>query len=253
MLIEVLGASGGIGRGQGTTALRAGNVLIDAGSGLGELTLEEMRQIRHVFLTHAHLDHTVYLPFLIDSLFDHLVANQGCLEVMALPEVIGTLQRHMFNRKVWPDFSVLPSRRYPVMRFVPLAPWQRVDIGGAGGLGITPFPVSHRVPALGYRVASADLPPFVFSGDTTLDAELVVAFQRLGEIDTLMLECAFPDRHASLAKQSGHMTPALVRQLLGQLAHPPERLWISHLKPAYRGEIEAELIPVLHDYQWTCL
>ena len=31
-----------------------------------------MRQIRHVFFTHSHLDHTCGLPLLVDTIFDHL-------------------------------------------------------------------------------------------------------------------------------------------------------------------------------------
>jgi glyoxylase-like metal-dependent hydrolase (beta-lactamase superfamily II) len=43
------------------------NILIDAGTGVGDLTLEEMRQIDHVFLTHSHLDHIAALPLMLDA------------------------------------------------------------------------------------------------------------------------------------------------------------------------------------------
>ena len=46
------------------------DVLIDAGTGIGDLALEEIDPIRHVFLTHAHLDHIAGLPMLADSVFD---------------------------------------------------------------------------------------------------------------------------------------------------------------------------------------
>ena len=44
------------------------DVLIDAGTGIGDLELSDLDSIRHVFLTHAHLDqrgvlvHTPRLP-----------------------------------------------------------------------------------------------------------------------------------------------------------------------------------------------
>ena len=71
MRIRVLGCSGGIGSGSRTTALLIDDdVLIDAGTGIGDLELEDIDPIRHVFLTHAHLDHIAGLPMLADRVFD---------------------------------------------------------------------------------------------------------------------------------------------------------------------------------------
>jgi glyoxylase-like metal-dependent hydrolase (beta-lactamase superfamily II) len=44
-----------------------GDILIDAGTGVGDLTLDEMRGIDHVFLTHSHLDHVAALPLMVDA------------------------------------------------------------------------------------------------------------------------------------------------------------------------------------------
>ncbi|MFD2272138.1 MBL fold metallo-hydrolase [Undibacterium arcticum] len=43
------------------------DVLIDAGTGVGDLTLDEMVRIDHVFVTHSHLDHICSIPFLVDT------------------------------------------------------------------------------------------------------------------------------------------------------------------------------------------
>ena len=71
MRIRTLGCSGGIGAGSRTSSLLIDNdVLIDAGTGIGDLSLEDLDSIRHVFLTHSHLDHVAGLPMLVDRLFD---------------------------------------------------------------------------------------------------------------------------------------------------------------------------------------
>ena len=69
MRLRVLGCSGGIGgRHLRTTSfLLDSDVLIDAGTGVGDLTLAELSQIDHIFITHSHLDHVASIPFLVDT------------------------------------------------------------------------------------------------------------------------------------------------------------------------------------------
>lgn len=58
MKVRVLGCSGGINQGVATTSfLVDDDILIDAGTGVGDLSLEEMRRIKPVFISHSHLDH----------------------------------------------------------------------------------------------------------------------------------------------------------------------------------------------------
>ena len=60
MQIRVLGCSGSIAAGSRTTSfLLDDDVLIDAGTGVGDLTLDEMARIDHIFVTHSHLDHVL--------------------------------------------------------------------------------------------------------------------------------------------------------------------------------------------------
>ena len=66
MKIRVLGCSGGIGGSLRTTALLVDDdVLIDAGTGVGDLSLESLARIDHIFVTHSHLDHVTSIPFLV--------------------------------------------------------------------------------------------------------------------------------------------------------------------------------------------
>ncbi len=68
MQLRVLGCSGGIGDGRHTTSLLVdADILIDAGSGLTQLSREALARIDHLFLTHAHLDHILALPPMLDS------------------------------------------------------------------------------------------------------------------------------------------------------------------------------------------
>lgn len=119
MKVRVLGCSGAIARDCRTTSFLVNhNILIDAGTGVGDLTLEEMRQIDHVFLTHSHLDHIAALPLMLDAVSS---LRSQPVQVHALAATIAALQAHVFNNIVWPDFSCVPSAQSPFLRYVPLA------------------------------------------------------------------------------------------------------------------------------------
>ena len=97
MRIRVLGCSGGIGAGSRTSALLIDDdVLIDAGTGIGDLALEDIDSIRHVFLTHAHLDHIAGLPMLVDRLF---------LNIWRLAAMTANV-----SRRIWASIVVEPAR-----------------------------------------------------------------------------------------------------------------------------------------------
>ena len=69
MKVRVLGCSGAIARECRTTSfLLDADILVDAGTGVGDLTLDEMVGIDHVLLTHSHLDHIAALPLMLDAI-----------------------------------------------------------------------------------------------------------------------------------------------------------------------------------------
>jgi ribonuclease BN (tRNA processing enzyme) len=161
MKLRVLGCSGGIGgRHQRTTSFLVDHdILIDAGTGVADLSIAEMSVIDHVFLTHAHLDHIVSLPLMIDAVGDR---RSKPLTVYGTQAVLGMLRQHIFNWSIWPDFSVLPSADQPFLRY------QAIETGATvflDGRSITAVPVDHTVPAVGYCLDSGSA-SLVFSGDT---------------------------------------------------------------------------------------
>ncbi|MEL7373608.1 MAG: 3',5'-cyclic-nucleotide phosphodiesterase, partial [Pseudomonadota bacterium] len=142
------------------------DVLLDAGTGVGDLPLESLRKIRHVLLTHAHLDHIAGLPFLIDSIFDARIGDP--LVIYGRAETLETIQKHIFNWEIWPDFAQLPDVHQPVLRYETLGPGQAVNIDNRLFHAID---VRHTVPAQGYCISHSD-GVFAVSGDTTTNATL---------------------------------------------------------------------------------
>jgi phosphoribosyl 1,2-cyclic phosphodiesterase len=68
MKLRILGYSDGIGEQLRTTSMLLDNdILIDAGTGVGNLSLKQLTRINHVFVKHSHLDRVSHIPFLVDT------------------------------------------------------------------------------------------------------------------------------------------------------------------------------------------
>jgi ribonuclease BN (tRNA processing enzyme) len=233
MRLQVLGCSGGIGLDRRTTSLLIdGDILIDSGSGVGDLSLEQMTKIGHVFLTHSHLDHFAFLPLLVDTMFPHITAP---IVIHGREETLNALRTHIFNWDIWPDFSKLPNTKKPVMRYEVMKPGEVFTLGDRT---LEMIEVNHIVPCVGYRVAGPT-GVFAFSGDTTTNDTLWAALNKHDRLDLLIVEAAFPNSEEELSKAARHYTPAMLGADIHKLKHKP-RIFISHPKPGLESIIFKE-------------
>ena len=235
MQIRVLGCSGAIAKDCRTTSfLIDEDTLIDAGTGVGDLTLEEMRSIDHVFLTHSHLDHVAALPLMVDTVG---AARHKPLQIHALPETIQALQAHIFNDLIWPDFSRIPSEADPFIQFREIAIGQSLS---AGGKQVEVLTANHTVAAAGFAV-SAGKGCWVFTGDTERNPALWERLNQL-EVSMLVIETAFSNRESPLAQRSLHLSPQVLALELENIdAAKRIPIYITHTKTAETALIMAEI------------
>ncbi len=234
MRIRILGCSGGACAGLRSTALLVDDdLLIDCGTGVGDLALSEMAAVRHVFLTHSHLDHVLFLPLLSDAA---LGLRDGSITVHALAETVDALKRHLFNGVLWPDYTALPAPENAWIRLRPLAVGDCVALGKRR---ITALPACHTVPAVGYLLDGGGA-GFAFSGDTAYCAAF---WDRLNEVENLrylMMETTMRDADRAVAERSRHTTPALLAQGLARLRQPV-RLLVTHIEPDKVAAVREEV------------
>ena len=231
MRIRVLGCSGGIGAGARTSAMLVDDdVLIDAGTGIGDLELADLDSIRHVFLTHAHLDHIAGLPMLADRVFDEDFDTP--LTVYAREETLRAVQEHLFNGVIWPDFTKLPSPERPMLRWHVTSPGDTVRIGHRNFYAID---VMHTVPSLGFTVQNSG-GVFAVSGDTKTNETLWPVLNACEDLKVLVIEVSFPNEMATLACEAGHYTPQSMTADLERLQHDPE-IWLTGMKPGEEARI----------------
>lgn len=234
MKIRILGASGGIGAQARTTSILVDNdILIDAGTGVGDLTLDELRAIDHVFLTHSHLDHVAMLPFMLDTVG---AGRAQPLRVYAQEATLATLRTHLFSGELWPDFSRIPT---------PEAPFMTYHVLPAGGeltldrRRVRSIPVTHVVPAVGYLLSGAK-GSLAFSGDTTTTEEFWRVLNATGDLKHVIVETSFLDAEEQLSRVSKHLCPSLLAAELKKLK-PGPRVHITHLMPGEENEIMREI------------
>ena len=102
-------------------------VAIDAGS-LGLLAdLGRQKRVKHVFITHEHLDHIATLPIFLENVYE---PGPDCVEVLGRADVLDFLHRDMFNGHMWPDFFELSTSTDRFVIGTPLEPGVTVERAG---------------------------------------------------------------------------------------------------------------------------
>lgn len=242
MKLRILGCSGGIGANLRTTSmLLDDDVLIDAGTGVGDLTLDEMVRIDHIFVTHSHLDHICSIPLLVDTV-GHM--RNTPLTVYSTRETVNALRAHVFNDCIWPDFTMLPRPEVPYLQFRELSRGETVTLAGRK---ITALSANHLVPAVGYCLDSG-IASLVFTGDTGPNDALWNSVNGISNLRYLIIETAFCNRDYAIAMASGHLCPSLLAEEIKKLRLPAE-IFITHLKPADRERTMSEVATAIHAYQ----
>ena len=261
MNIRVLGCSGAIASGYKTTAfLLDDDVLIDAGTGVGELPLEALAAIDHILLSHSHLDHILSIALVADAVMRLREAQRRPpIQIHALQATLDALRQHVFNGVIWPDFTQLPSAQAPALQFVPFEVGDVVCLPGVRGeRRVEVLSAHHTVPAVGFAVEvprplapgpGAPASYWVYTGDTGPNPAL---WKRLRQIRVahLVIETAFSNEEGQLAQISRHLCPSMLGHELAQL---PERarVYITHIKPGEEAAVMAEVRALCtgHDIQ----
>ena len=237
MKIRVLGCSGAIAEGSRTTSFLVDHdVLVDAGTGVGDLPLEALAQIDHILISHSHLDHVLAIGLLADSVMRLRAARgRGPIQVHALPETLEALRKHIFNGVIWPDFTRLPHVDKPVLQLVPFVMGERLSLGGKIFEVLSAI---HTVPAVGFALQGCE-GWWVYTGDTGPNPALWARLSTMN-VAHLVIETAFGDEESELAGLSRHLCPKKLGRELSQL-EGCVNVHITHIKP---GEVDAVMAEV---------
>jgi cAMP phosphodiesterase len=232
--LRILGAYGGVAPGfVHTTSFQLNkNILLDAGAAASMLSLKEQRDIDYIFISHTHLDHVKDICFLADNVF---AFRRRPVELISTFEILDTLRKHLFNNKIWPDFTNITNGHCPILQYRPIE--RAVQIGS---VKVELVPVHHPVPAVGFLVRDKAGGSIVISGDTGPTELLWQVANEVPKLKAVFTEIAFPNRMKKIALAAGHFTPQLFQEELSKLKRDVPLL-IYHLKPEYMKDLLKEI------------
>jgi mRNA degradation ribonuclease J1/J2 len=230
--VEALGVAGAPAPQRLTTAFRlGGGVLVDAGAAAHGIPVGEREQVEHLLLSHAHLDHSLGVPFL-------LIDAQP--RICGLGSTLGAVRNNLLDGHIWPDLS-------------DRAIWHQVEIGetfAAGPWEVEVGPANHTVPCVTYLLRAGDYSVAIV-GDTRYD-ETVADWVAERLPTDCVVEASYPDRVAAMSHRHGHQTPADLARWRRHLGAEC-RMLVTHVKPAHADEVCAECDalgdPALHILQ----
>ncbi len=250
MRIRVLGCYGGQLLGfRLTSFLINDSILLDAGCPTEVLTLDEQKEIRHICLSHTHLDHIKDIAFLADNrslkCMGEPVENPS-ITIHSLAENHQVLREHFLNGSVWPDFTRIPAGERATIKLADIEPEVPFNIDG---VRVTAIKVNHPVPCTGFLL-DHDGVQVIYSADTGNTDRIWQVANAQPNLRAVIVDCSFPDCYQQLAKISGHHTPSGLMQDLQkfkQLGSVP--VYLYHMKPetlnVMMAEVEALDVPHL--------
>ena len=235
MELRVVGCHGGETPKHRTSAFVLDDRLaIDAGSLTSGLDLKGQMQLEACIVSHAHLDHIRDLATIADN---RCQVDTAPLLVGATKATIAALKKHFFNNVIWPDFSVIPSKENPAIRFVEMEPEVPMQFGD---FTVRAIEVSHTIDTCGF-VIEGERGAVAYSGDTGPTDRFWEVLNETENLKALLCEVSFPDREQGLATVSGHHTPRTLIEDLKKLTAPKDvPTLLYHIKPVFQREVEQQ-------------
>ena len=235
MKVNILGSSvgGGVSQQFAISYLINDVIAIDAGCLGFAWPLQVQRNVRHVFISHSHVDHIGSLPLFIENVYE---PGPDCPKIFGSQAVLDCLREDVFNDRVWPDFVKLGEVETPFLALDSIEDGESVTVGD---LTVTAVGVDHLVPALGFIVEDADS-AVAFGCDSGPTDRIWELANQNPKLKAVYLEASFPNELDWLAKASKHLTPKMFLTECRKLKSDVTVVAI-HIKAPFRDQVIEEL------------
>ncbi len=221
------------------TLLIDDTLVLDAGGLTSSLSFPAQQKLKAILLTHQHYDHFRDVPALAMNLY----LAGATIDIYSISPVYDALTTYLFDGKLYPNFLKRPQEN-PTIKFTVIEPQKTEQIEGYSVLAV---PVNHSVPAVGYQVTSPEGKVVFYTGDT--GPGLTECWRQVSP-QLLITELTASNRFEEFGKESGHLTPSLLKQELVAFrelkGYLPEVITV-HMSPGLEKEIKAEIAVVTEE------
>ncbi len=163
--------------------------------------------------------------------------TETTIDIYSTQRTYDTLVTYLVNDEIYPNFFKRPEEK-PTINHTVIQPHQDIKIQGYNVLAL---PVNHSGPAVGYQITSPDGKTVFYTGDT--GSGLEGCWQKVLP-QLLIIEVTLSNRHEEQARNSRHLTPALLKDELVSFqkvrGYLPKVVTV-HMNPFVEEEIEAEI------------
>jgi len=237
MNIQVLGAHNCESQNSRFISLLIDDILvIDAGGLTSSLSFAAQQKIKAILLTHQHYDHIRDVPAIAMNFY----LCGATINIYSTQPVYNALTTYLLDGKLYPKFLEQPQEN-PTIKFSLIKPYKIEQIEGYSVLAVK---VNHAVPTVGYQITSSDGKILFYTGDT--GPGLAGCWEQVSP-QLLITEVTATNKYEEFAKESGHLTPSLLRQELtsfqGIKGYLPQVV-VVHMNPELEREIETEIAAV---------
>jgi len=209
---------------------------IDAGGLTSSLSFPAQQKLKAILLTHQHYDHIRDVPAIAMNFY----LCGATIDIYSTQPVYNALTTYLLDGKLYPKFLEQPQGN-PTIKFTLIEPYQTEQIEGYSILAVR---VNHAVPTVGYQITSPDGKVVFYTGDT--GPGLADCWERVAP-QLLITEVTATNKYEEFAKESGHLTPSLLKQELTsfrKLKGYLPQVVVVHMNPDMEGEIETEIATV---------
>ncbi|MFC1950759.1 MBL fold metallo-hydrolase [Chloroflexota bacterium] len=237
MKVQVLGAHNCESQNSKFVSLLIDNVIaIDAGGLTSSLSFQAQQKLKAILLTHQHYDHIRDVPAIAMNFY----LRSATINIYSTQPVYNALTNYLLDGKLYPKFLEQPQEN-PTIKFTLLKPSQAEQIEGYSVLAVK---VNHSVPTVGYQITSPDGKTVFCAGDT--GPGLASCWENVSP-QLLIIEVTASNKYEGFSKESGHLTPSLLKQELASFreikGYLPQVVTI-HMNPDLEEEIKTEIAVV---------
>ena len=215
------------------------SLVLDAGGLTSSLSFPAQQKLKAILLTHQHYDHIRDIPAIAMNFY----LWGATINIYSTLPVYDVLAGHLLNGKLYPKFMEQPQQN-PTIKFTVIEPLQTEQIEGYSILAV---PVNHSDLTVGYQVTSPDGKVVFYTADT--GPGLADCWEQVSP-QLLIIEVTVPNRYDEFGRESGHLTPSLLKQELvvfRELKGYLPAVVVVHMSPGLEEEIRTEIAAVAED------